>query len=123
VKGRSYRAIKAQVVGFNGDGEIQRRLTIGLQVANLPHSAPQMGVWLLIPPWSYCPSAVLLIQVDIMGAELVIHSTVPQATKSIPEKLADLYSRRATVETLIRCLESYAECQAKHEGRERLRSG
>jgi hypothetical protein len=33
--------------------------------------------------------------------------------KSIPKKLVELYSRRAAVDDLIRCLESYAACQSK----------
>lgn len=42
--------------------------------------------------------------------------------KSIPKKLVELYSRRAAVDDLIRCLESYAACQSKDGNSARLRS-
>jgi len=41
--------------------------------------------------------------------------------KLLRKKLAELYSRRSAVENLIRCLESYAACQTKNEGRVRLK--
>ena len=44
-----------------------------------------------------------------MGA----HQSGPMDLKSIRKQLAELYSRRSAVENLIRCLESYADCQAK----------
>ena len=34
--------------------------------------------------------------------------------KSIQKKLEELYSQRSAVESLIRCLETYAECLAKN---------
>jgi hypothetical protein len=46
----------------------------------------------------------------------------PPDAKSIQEKLAELYSRRSAVENLIRCLESYAECQSKNGNRDRLKT-
>ena len=49
-----------------------------------------------------------------------VDNTSPRNLKSIQKKLAELYARRLAVESLIRCLESYAECQAKHESRESL---
>jgi hypothetical protein len=49
-----------------------------------------------------------------------VNNISPRDSKSIHKKLAELYSRRLAVESLIRCLESYAECQAKHERRESL---
>jgi uncharacterized membrane protein len=57
-----------------------------------------------------------------MGADLAINNTSPRDVKSIHKKLAELYSRRSAVESLIRCLESYAACQAKDERRDRLKS-
>jgi len=41
--------------------------------------------------------------------------------KSVHKQLAELYSRRSAVDSLIRCLESYAACQAKNGGRVRLK--
>jgi hypothetical protein len=41
--------------------------------------------------------------------------------KSIPKKLVELYSRRAAVDDLIRCLESYAACQSKDGNSSQLR--
>jgi hypothetical protein len=55
-----------------------------------------------------------------MGSSSGIENISPRSTKSIQKKLAELYARRAAVESLIRCLEGYAECQAKSEGRVRL---
>ena len=57
-----------------------------------------------------------------MGADLGVNNTSSRGAKSVDKKLADLYSRRNAVESLIRCLESYAECQAKGERRVRLKS-
>jgi len=54
-----------------------------------------------------------------MGA---IHNADRCDVKSIHKKLAELYSRRTAVESLIRHLESYAACQAKDGRRERLKS-
>ena len=56
-----------------------------------------------------------------MGADLGIENTFPRDIKSIHQKLGQLYSRRMAVESLIRCLERYAEFQAKDGGRERLK--
>jgi|HubBroStandDraft_1064217.scaffolds.fasta_scaffold22266_3 hypothetical protein len=56
----------------------------------------------------------------VMSASLGIDNTLACDRKSVDKQLADLYSRRSAVESLIRCLESYAECQAKNERRERL---
>ena len=58
----------------------------------------------------------------MMGADSVVHNTSPRGVKSIHKKLTELYSRRSAVESLIRCLESYAACQAKDGSRERLKS-
>jgi hypothetical protein len=57
-----------------------------------------------------------------MGTDFSIDNTSPRDVKSIHKKLAELYSRRLAVESLIRCLESYAECQAKNGSRKRLKS-
>ena len=58
-----------------------------------------------------------------MAADLGFNNTSsPRDVKSINKKLMELYSRRTAVESLIRCLESYAECQAKDESPQRLRS-
>ena len=57
-----------------------------------------------------------------MGVALSVDNTSPRDVKSIHKKLTELYSRRSAVESLIRCLESYAACQAKDERRERLKS-
>jgi len=38
------------------------------------------------------------------------------------QRLTELYSRRSTVEALIRYLETYADCQAKHEGQDRVKN-
>jgi hypothetical protein len=46
--------------------------------------------------------------------------TANSVQKSVSEKLQELYSRRSAVESLIRSLESYVECQAKN-GSERLK--
>jgi hypothetical protein len=46
----------------------------------------------------------------------------PRDIKSIQKKLAELYARRSAVENLIRCLEDYAECQAKNGSRDRSKS-
>jgi hypothetical protein len=54
-----------------------------------------------------------------MAVSLGLGGTTKCSVKSIYEQLADLYSRRSAVESLIRCLESYAECQARCEGHER----
>jgi DNA-binding SARP family transcriptional activator len=56
-----------------------------------------------------------------MGADLSVN-TSPRNVKSVHKKLAELYSRRSAVESLIRYLESYAACQAKDERRARLKS-
>jgi hypothetical protein len=79
-----------------------------------------MGVLSPSPIWRYCPAPDRLIEVDNMGANLGNNS--PRDSKSLHKKLADLYSRRIAVESLIRCLESYAECQAKNGERRQLRS-
>jgi hypothetical protein len=55
-----------------------------------------------------------------MGSSSGIENISPRNIKSIHKKLAELYARRLAVESLIHCLESYAECQAKSEGRQRL---
>ena len=57
-----------------------------------------------------------------MAADLGFNNTFPRDVKSINKKLVELYSQRSAVESLIRCLESYAECQAKDAGPQRLRS-
>ena len=44
-----------------------------------------------------------------------------RAVKSVDQQLAELYTRRLAVQNLIRCLESYAECQVKNGSRERLK--
>ena len=75
-----------------------------------------MRAWRPILPSGYCPPSAHLLDVDIMGVD----NTSPRNLKSIQKKLAELYARRLAVESLIRCLESYAECQAKHESRESL---
>jgi hypothetical protein len=79
-----------------------------------------MGVLLSIPIWRYCPAPDRLIEVDNMGANP--GNTSPRNIESLHKKLAELYSRRIAVESLIRCLESYAECQAKNASRPRLKS-
>jgi hypothetical protein len=81
-----------------------------------------MGACSSILPSGYCPASAHLIDLDVMGADLVVNHTSPRGIKSIDKKLADLYSRRTAVESLIRCLESYAECQVKNGGRVRLKS-
>ena len=55
-----------------------------------------------------------------MGTDLGRNNCL-RDVRSIDKELDKLYSRRSTVENLIRCLESYAECQAKGERRERLK--
>ena len=57
-----------------------------------------------------------------MAADLGFNDTFPRDVKSINKKLVELYSRRSAVESLIRCLEGYAQCQAKGESRQRLKS-
>ena len=57
-----------------------------------------------------------------MDADLVVHNTSPRKVMSVHKKLEKLYCRRSAVESLIRCLESYAACQAKGERRERLKN-
>jgi hypothetical protein len=57
-----------------------------------------------------------------MGADLSVNNISPRDVKSVDKKLAELYSRRSAVESLIRYLESYAACQAKDERRARLKS-
>jgi len=56
-----------------------------------------------------------------MGADLRVKNTSIRDVRSRRKKLEELYSRRTAVESLIRCLESYAECQAKNGSRERLK--
>jgi hypothetical protein len=56
-----------------------------------------------------------------MGVDLSNGNTSPSDSKSIHKKLADLYARRVAVESLIRCLESYAEFQVKGERRVSLK--
>jgi hypothetical protein len=85
------------------------------------HNPPKKGVSLPIPQRWYCAAPVVMIDLENMGADLSINHTSTRDVKSIHQKLAVLYSRRAAVDSLIRCLESYAECQAKHAGRERLK--
>lgn len=67
-----------------------------------------------MPCERYCPDLALLITLGHMRVD-----KISPRQKSIQKKLADLYSRRAAVESLIRCLESYADCRAKHERSER----
>jgi hypothetical protein len=57
---------------------------------------------------------------DYMGTDISVKNISPRDVKSVQKKLAELYSRRSDVESLIRCLESYARCQAKSGSRERL---
>ena len=57
----------------------------------------------------------------VMDADLGL-KRFPRDVKSIHKKLMELYSRRSAVEGLIRCLESYAECQAKDGSERRLKS-
>jgi hypothetical protein len=49
-----------------------------------------------------------------MGASSGVENISPRDIKSIQKKLAELYARRLAVESLIRCLEGYAACQAKN---------
>jgi hypothetical protein len=56
-----------------------------------------------------------------MGADPVTNNTSPRGIKSAHKKLEELYCRRTAVESLIRCLESYAACQSKGERRGRLK--
>jgi hypothetical protein len=63
-----------------------------------------------------------LIDLEIMGVDLGTNNKSPGDVKSVHRQLAELYSRRIAVESLIRCLESYAECQAKNGERRQLRS-
>ena len=66
--------------------------------------------------------SILLIDVDIMACQQGVKYAFTRDVKSLRKKLADLYSRRDAIESLIRCLEGYAECRARHEGRERRKS-
>ena len=46
-------------------------------------------------------------------------SPSPKELQSIYKQLADLYARRSVIESLIRSLESYAECQDRTTNRAR----
>ena len=81
-----------------------------------------MGAYTRILPSGYCPASVFLVEVDIMGVDLGVNNTSRGDVRTIHKKLAELYTRRSTVERLIRHLESYAACQAKGARRVRLKS-
>jgi len=51
-----------------------------------------------------------------------INETSSISVKAVDKKLADLYSRRLAVNSLIRSLEGYAAFQAKNGHRRRLKS-
>jgi hypothetical protein len=57
---------------------------------------------------------------DYMDNDFGVENIPANPVESTRKKLADLYARRLAVEGLIRCLESYAACQAKPEDCERL---
>jgi hypothetical protein len=82
---------------------------------------PNLRVSKVAPKWGELWKRRRQVEIGLMGEDLG-NNVSRRDVKSIDKQLAELYSRRSTVESLIKCLESYAECQAKGQRRQRLKS-
>ena len=63
-----------------------------------------------------------MVDLDDMDSTVGVYNIPPRGVESIHKKLVELYSRRSAVESLIRCLESYAACQVKNGNHETAKS-